>query len=247
MRFTRLLIGAFALLLLPLPVAAEYINVYPGPDENWNYLYDYGEVEVGKSGVMVFQIECDDESPGFLIVDNVFIADAGPFAVTDAPAFPAVFDVGESIYVEVTFTPGSEGLAEGIMKILSNASNVPPGANISYALQGTGVAYVPTPEERMDALIDYFDANSAPPAPTICGLGPGNSASAKLRIFGRMLDTAADLIALGAYAYPAACDELERAYLRSDGESPPKDYIDCEGGVIVNAMIAEVMDAIDCE
>ena len=46
-------------MLLPLRVAAEHINVYPDPDEDGNYLYDYGEVEVGTSSVMIFQIEND--------------------------------------------------------------------------------------------------------------------------------------------------------------------------------------------
>ena len=72
--------AAMALAVLALaaaPAAAEYINIYPGPDENWNYLYDFGDVEVGSSGVMIFQIENDASAPSDLTVNNVYIETAG--------------------------------------------------------------------------------------------------------------------------------------------------------------------------
>ena len=42
-------LGAAVAVLLPSTATAEIINVYPGPDDEWNYLYDYGDVEVGSS------------------------------------------------------------------------------------------------------------------------------------------------------------------------------------------------------
>ena len=133
----------FAVMFLPSTAAAKYISVYTGPDAEWNYLYDFGDVEVGSSGVMIFQIENAPSSPDSLILESVYIEEAGPFTITYGPAFTADIAPDESVYVEVTFMLGAEGLFEKVMRIISNASNIPPGTDIPCALRGMGTAPPP--------------------------------------------------------------------------------------------------------
>ena len=244
MKLRHLFTGACALLLLlPLPVAAEYINVYPGPDEDWNYLYDYGDVEVGHSGVMIFQIECDSDSPGTLIVGDVFIeGGSGPFTITEAPTFPIPVVPGESIYVEVTFTPGAEGLFEEIMRINSNASNIPPGPSIPYALQGTGVGVAPEPEDLIAAAIAFYDEQIA--AGQIIGLGPGRSGNAQEQLFRNTLTDIEALILEGDDQ--AACRSLQKAILRIDGASPPPDKVGGPAVSELHSMLLYLMNALGC-
>lgn len=242
MKFTRLIISLFALLLLlPIHVSAQDIHVYPGPDEDWNYLYDYGDVEVGASGVMIFQIECALDSLVGLMVDEVYIEDVDPFTITDEPSYPQSLGRGESIYVEVTFTPPAEGLFEGVMRIATNAT-IPPGTDIHYALQGMGIAYEPPPDELMQAVMDYYDAGLTDGS--IYGLGSGNAHKSRVRVFGNMLDAADDLIAAGDYE--GACKQLWDAVLKSDGEKPPPDFIGGPGVSALNSMLLDVLEALGC-
>jgi hypothetical protein len=245
MKLRHLFTGACALLLLlPLPVAAEYINVYPGPDEEWNYLYDYGDVEVGQSGVMIFQIENDVTAPDHLLIEDIYIEGTGPFTITEAPNFPDLLPLapGESIYVEVTFTPGAEGLEEGVMRILSNASNIPPGPNIPYGLQGTGVADL-TPEQMMLDLIDYYDTAIADES--LWGKSRGQSGTSTDALFRDMLVDIYDLIVAGND--PKACRALSKAMLRIDGASSPPDLVFGPSADVVYSKLAAVFNALECD
>ena len=241
--FFGAVLGVEALVLLPSTSTAEIINVYPGPDEEWNYLYDFGDVEVGSSGVMIFQIENDPTSLSDLTVNNVYLEEVtGPFAITAAPFFPAYLQPGESIYVEVTFAPGAEGLFEGVMRIVSDASNVPPGGNIPYNLRGVGVAFEPPPEELMQAVLDFYASGIADGS--IYGLGSGGAPSSHIRVFGNMLDAADDLIAAGDFA--GACQQLDHAVVKSDGASPPPDFIAGTSVPALNSMLLDVLAALGC-
>jgi hypothetical protein len=255
MKLRNLFSGACALLLLlPLQVAAEYINVYPGPllDENgepiinpdtgnWVYLYDYGDVEVGSSADMIFQIENDATASDDLILDNVTIEGTGDFTITEPPLSPVV-PPGTSVYVEVTFAPSAEGLIEGVMRILSNASNIPPGPNIPYALQGTGVGVAPEPEDLIAAAIAFYDEQIA--AGQIIGLGPGRSGNAQEQLFRNTLTDIEALILEGDDQ--AACRSLQKAILRIDGASPPPDKVGGPAVSELHSMLLYLMNALGC-
>jgi len=241
--FLGAVLGATVVMLLPSTATAEVINVYPGPDENWVYLYDFGDVEVGSSGVMIFQIENDPSALSDLTVDNVYIEETtGPFAITEAPAFPARVQPGESVYVEVAFAPGGEGLFEGVMRIISDASNIPPGGDISYNLRGMGVAFEPPPEELMQAVLDFYAAGIADG--TIYGVGSGGAPASHIRVFGNMLDAADDLIAAGDIE--GACSQIDHAVAKSDGLPQPPDFLGGSGVSALNSMLLDVLDALGC-
>jgi hypothetical protein len=206
--------------------------------------WDYGEVELGASEPMSFTITSMGPDTK-LRIDGIALADneSGAYeitSITPEPVYPMYLEVGETAEVVVTFAPGAVGVETASLFILSNAHNDP---TFYVPLQGEGIINEPSPGEMMEDLIDTFDDGVEDGI--ICGIGPGNSAKAKLRIFGRMLDTADDLIEVGDD--DAACVELERAFLRSDEAPRPQDFIDCELAPTVNAMIGEVMEALECE
>lgn len=242
--FLGAILGAAVVVLLPSTAMAEFINIYPGPDAEWNYLYDFGDVEVGASGVMIFQIENDPTAPSWLIVDEVVLEDvSGPFTISQNPAYPAYIDAGDSVYVEVTFAPDAVGFFEGVMTVYSNASNDPPGAHIPYGLQGMGIAYEPPADELMTLVMDFYADALADGS--IYGLGGGGaSAGAHIRVFGNMLDAADDLIAAGDYE--GACAQLDHAVVKSDGANSPPDFIGGPGVSSLNSMLLDVMSALGC-
>jgi hypothetical protein len=176
-----------------------------------------------------------------LTIDNVYIEEAGPFTITEAPAFPAYVAPGESVYVEVSFAPGAEGLFEGVMRILSNGL-IPPGEDIHYNLRGMGVAFEPPPEELMQAVLDLYAAGIADGS--IYGVGSGGAPASHVRVFGNMLDAADDLIAAGDYA--GACQQLDHAVAKSDGLGQPPDFLGGTGVPPLNAMLLDVMDTLGC-
>ena len=237
MKFTRSAIGACALLLLlPFQVAAQNIEVTP---TTW----DYGGVELGTSEPMSFIIESlgpDTE----LRVDVITILDddIGVFdiaSIIPEITFPHYLDVGEILEVTVNFAPTGEGFASASLYIASNAHN---GTTLYIPLQGQGIVEEPTPDEMMDDLMEFFNDGVA--NGEICGVGNGSAPTAHLRVFASMLDSADDLIVQGDYE--AACDQLDLAARKSNGMSPPPDFIDCGGASTVNSMILEVMSALGC-
>ena len=237
-------LGVAVLVLLPSTPTAEIINVNPGPDAEWNYLYDYGDVEVGSSGVMIFQIENDSSALSDLTVVAVYIEDtADSFTVTDAPALPSSVAPGESVWVETTFEPGGEGFFKGVIKILSDASNIPPGGDISFNLRGTGIAFGPPPEELMQDVLYFYAGCTADEV--IHGLGSGGAPAAHVRIFGDMLEFADDLIAV--IDYGEACAQLDYAVVKSDGLPQHPDFIAGPAVPTLNTLILDVMDALGCD
>jgi hypothetical protein len=177
-----------------------------------------------------------------LIVDNVYIQEAGPFAITEAPAFPVVLDGGESIYVEVTFTPDAEGFFEAVMRIISNASKVPPGPSIPYALQGTGVEDL-TPADMMLDLIALYDEAIADE--TLYGRNRGQSGETTDAVFRDMLVDIYDLIVAGNDG--KACRALSKAMLRIDGASAPPDLVFGPDADVVYSKLAAVFNALECD
>ena len=235
------ILGAAVVMLLPSTATAEIINVYPGPDDEWNYLYDYGDVEVGSSGVMIFQIENDPSATVDLVIYSYQVEDGSSFTLTDGPTTPIVLVPGASSYLEVTFSPVAEGLFEGVLRITSNGI-IPPGTVINYHLRGMGVAFEPPPDELMQDVLDAYADGIADGS--IVGLGTGRAAASHLRVFGNMLDAADDLIAAGEFE--GACAQLDHAVVNSDGTPGPPDFIGGPGVPALNAMLVDVMNALGC-
>jgi hypothetical protein len=97
------------------------------------------------------------------------------------------------------------------------------------------------PAEKLADLIAFFE--NCVTDRTVVGSGPGNSAANRLQAFGNMLDEASDLIAVDNYDF--ACDHLQSASQKSDGQPPP-DFIEGENVEAINDRIEEVMDILRC-
>ncbi|MBI4529238.1 MAG: hypothetical protein HY695_36025 [Deltaproteobacteria bacterium] len=143
--------------------------------------------------------------------------------------------------MEITFTPSAVGAQEAFLNIVSNDA-YPPGDNIFIPLSGWGVDASVDPGELMATVIAFFDESVS--GGSIAGSGPGNSAAGRLKAFGNMLKASSDLIEAGAY--DLACTQLQDALNRTDGGTPPPDFVTGDSADELAAMIMEVMDALGC-
>lgn len=239
MKIRTFITGACALLLLllPLTVAAQNIQVDP-------MTWDYGEVELGASEPMSFTITSMGPDTK-LRIDGIALADneSGAYeitSITPEPVYPMYLEVGETAEVVVTFAPGAVGVETASLFILSNAHNDP---TFYVPLQGEGIINEPTPGEMMEDLIDTF--GDCVENETLFGIGQGNSVASHLRVFAGMLDAADDLIEIGDL--DGACRPLDHAYGKSDGLAQPPDFVAGQCVTTINAMIGEVMEALECE
>ena len=226
---------ACAALFIPLTAAAETIQVDP-------LAWDYGEVDIGDSDVMVFTIQSIGPLTP-LLIKRIVIEDDDTGAYELSEVIPDVIlphslDVGETLEAVVTFAPTEEGLATADLLIESDAHIEPC---VYVPLQGVGIDES-TPEALMADAIEFFDASLA--NGTIYGAGRGRSATAHLSVFAGMLDQAADLIAAGDDT--GACKQLAKIADRCDSASPPPDLIGGSSAYDLYLMILDVMEALGC-
>lgn len=92
------------------------------------------------------------------------------------------------------------------------------------------------------ALLDFFDA--AVDEGTLVGSGPSKSAANRLNALRNMLATAATRADDGDIA--GACDQLLDAYLRTDGQSPPSDFVAGAAAGDLAAQIAAARASLGC-
>jgi hypothetical protein len=244
MKIRYLLGGACALLLL-LPLRAVAENIAVDPIE-----WDYGEVELGESGSMSFTIESIGPVTALNVYGIYMLDDSGAFQIASvthvetgtelSDPYARNLPLGEHMEIVAEFTPTYFGLFEGQILIVSNALNF---SSFYIPIQGEGAPYEPGPGELMEDLIDQFDDCVAEGA--LWGEGSGNAGTAHLEVFGGMLDAADDLIGLGDI--DGACRQLDHASVKSDGVTPPPDFIGgaCTG--TINTMIGVVMETLECD
>ncbi len=219
---------------IPFEASAQLLEVSPAS-------HDFGNVVVDESSLMEFTITNIDGRP--VRVDSVTIVDdaSESFTIVSAAPPPAVILYSqESLSVFVEFGPNGTGMHTASMFIQSD--DTPPFNENHVPLQGLGVLDEGDPTELMAGLVDFFDASVADGS--VVGNGPGDSASRRLRAFGNMLDAADDLIAEGDFE--AACDQLNDAYHRADGEDRPPEFIAGDNKAEVAGMILDVMAALGC-
>ncbi len=138
----------------------------------------------------------------------------------------------------VTFSPTELGYASDILLI----GNDSPGEEISeVSLSGVGVDSEPPPDELIQEILDFIDDSVA--AGDLSGTGSGNSAENRLNALKNMIEAAGDLIEDGYYEQ--AYDQLESAYKKCGGESPPPDFVvgDATGGLA--GLILSLMDIVE--
>jgi hypothetical protein len=230
---TGLLMG-LALLLAPVGASAEIISGYE-PTE-----YDYGDVIVGESESQIFTVTLQDAGDLLYYTSQIFYADNDAFTITAAPVDGSNIETGTYFEVEVTFAPTTVGAHEATLQITSNAINNPI---IEIPLYGLAVPDEPGPAEEMAELIALYEASVADG--TLVGYGCCDwLADMRLAAFGNLLYAANDLIGWG-YDW-LACGTLGVADRRSDGVTPPPDFIAGANREAINAAILEVRELLGC-
>jgi hypothetical protein len=103
----------------------------------------------------------------------------------------------------------------------------------------------PTPEERIAAILQFFDASVENGTLVGCGRIP-RVAQAQLRALREMIEASAELIRRGLTR--AARLLLTRAYQRTDGERwPLPDFVEGEAAPVLADMILELIERLECE
>lgn len=105
----------------------------------------------------------------------------------------------------------------------------------------TGVEEL-SPEEEIARILDFFDTSVE--SETLEGDGTGNSAEKRLNALRNMIEAARDLIAAGDI--DAACQQMQDVYNRTEGETPPPDFVTGEAASELATMILELMAEIGC-
>jgi len=91
-------------------------------------------------------------------------------------------------------------------------------------------------------LIELFD--DAVADGTLMGAGPGGSAAGRLNALRNMLLAAGDLLAQGDV--DGACRQLQDAADRTDGASPPDDFVQGEAAPDLLDAVTELQDELGC-
>jgi hypothetical protein len=97
-------------------------------------------------------------------------------------------------------------------------------------------------EEKIQEILDFFDEAVA--KGELKGSGPGRSAEERLKALRNMLDEAKALIQQGGIK--EACGQLRQAYLRTDGEPRPPDFVEGPAAGELAQMILDLMDDLGC-
>jgi hypothetical protein len=145
---TLVLVFGCIFILSPTQGAAQGIDIDP---MSW----DFGDVLLGTSETMVFNIEATEESDTTIYVlslieevppNDTYQWETSFFSITSAPTSgpikPFIIPGHTSINVEVTFAPTEVGFYDAFLWVMHNA----PGIDSYMPLQGSGVAEVPIPE-----------------------------------------------------------------------------------------------------
>jgi len=205
--------------------------------------YDFGDVELGSSSstliTLINPLGGSHEALLELLDVSLAAGGSGDFAVTVNPT-GTILQPGDSLDVEVEFTPGSAGYAAATLQITSDDSVCPL---IEVPLGGVGVSVEQPPEEQVALILAFMHAAAA--EGSLTGEDPDGSAGNRLNALHNMIEASGDLIADGAY--DEACAQLAAALQKCDGQSSPPDFVSGEAAPVLKLMIEELRAALGCE
>ena len=193
---------------------------------------NFGDVETGTGSLLIITVSNAGQAP--LTVDSLVLS-AGDFSVA-APATPFPVAAGDSVDINVTFAPATDGIQSETLQIVTSRLSA------DVALSGNGVAVEPPPSEQVAEILVFFD-NSVVDS-TLAGAGNGNSAGGRLGALRNMIKAAGDLIDDGQTA--EACQQLLDAYERVDGNVPPPDFADGASAQELAARIQTLRESLEC-
>jgi PKD repeat protein len=205
--------------------------------------YDFGDVELGSSSstliTLLNPLGGSHEDP--LVLSDISLAQgsSADFAVTGSYE-GYTLQPGESVDVEIVFSPTAEGYAAATLQITSDDPVFPL---IALPLGGVGVNNEPPPEEQIAVVLAFVEA--AVETGSLTGEGPGASAGNRLNALENMIEECGDLIAAGAY--DEACAQLKAALKKCDGQPSPPDFVTGDAAPVLKTLIEELRAALGCE
>jgi hypothetical protein len=220
----------------PRPAYCDYqpdIDVSP-------LVYDFGDVELETaSSILITILNCGN---GDLYVQNLTFTpeSSTDFTVTLSPELPSVIAPEGSIDVEVTFSPSIEDILCSVLEITSDDPDEPV---ITINLAGIGVIIEVPPSEQIEQILEFFDISVADG--TLVGVGPGNSASNRLKALRNMLKATSYLI-VGEY-FEAAHEHLLDVLKKCDGQFPPPDFVSGDAREELANRILKLLEDLEVE
>jgi len=196
---------------------------------------NFGDVEIGTSRQML--VTLSNTGTADLTLDSVLLAPEGgtAFSIPQAPQSPIA--PGASADVGVIFAPTAPGAVAGTLQITSND---PVHGTVEVALAGAGVLADVPPEQQVEAILQFLDSSVT--KGTLIGSGPGKSAGNRLNALRNMLAAVGDLIRKGNTA--GACQQLSDAYLKTDGQPQPPDFVTGTAAAELAQMIRTLMTSL---
>jgi beta propeller repeat protein len=209
--------------------------------------YGFGEVALGASNSTLVSVQ--STGAGILHVTGATVTQVTPsgvsaFSLTPAPALPVALKpgtggAGQTLDLPVKFAPTTIGTYTGSLTITTDDPDHP---SIVVPLTGTGVSKEVPPIVQVQNLLTFIDTSTA--NGTVSGVGPGSSATNKLKAFRNMIADSSDLILQGKTAL--ACDQLASAYAKTDGDPKPPDFVAGTSAAEVAAQIVTLRTSLGC-
>lgn len=202
-----------------------------------HYDYDFGQMDIGTTQYGVLTVyNLGSEA---LTIQSIEIQQDQDvqFGFTPLQVMPLTLAPNTAFDIEILYAPVLEGSAQATLQLTSDDPDQPA---LQVALTGEGISVVLSPGEQMTQLFDAFDL--AVQDDLIQGVGNKKSAANKLKTFGKMLAIADELIA-GGYD-EEALDTLHLIEAKCDGEKSPKDFVAGDEVANLNALINELINAL---
>jgi hypothetical protein len=199
--------------------------------------YNWGKIDVGS--VQVDVVPVFNLGNASLTIESLQLEQAQQSQFTLAPlqALPVTLEPNSVIDLEVSFSPVIEGIDTAVLSILSNDPNEPV---IDVLLTGEGVSVVLSPEEQLTQILDVYDL--AAEDGSIQGVGNAKSAKNKVKVFGKILSVADELLLAGYDEY--ALETLLMIEKKCDGQKTPKDFIEGPAAEELNTLINKLIDTL---
>jgi len=198
--------------------------------------YNFGQVDVG--AIQTDVVSVFNLGNASLTIQSLELGQSQKtqFALTVFQT-PITLEPNSFIDFEILFSPVIDGIDTAVLSIISNDPNDPV---VDVVLTGEGMPVVLSSEEQVTQILDAY--GSAVRDDLIQGVGKKKSAKKKIKVFGKMLNLADELIAAGYDNY--ALKVLLMIEKKCDGLKSPKDFIKGEGAVELNTLINELIDTL---
>jgi len=198
--------------------------------------HDFGDVELGSSSTTIITVT----NSGFLPLNLDVSFQAGSSSeFSFISESPLVLPSGESVDVQVTYTPSALGFSQAELAIdWTNGDTGQEVVNIS----GVGIDAGILPEEQITQILAFFDESVI--ADALEGRGHGKSALARLFVLRRMIERSGKLISRGRIR--ASCILLWGVYRRCDGMPQPPDFVQGEATAQLVSMIQNLRNTLGC-